>query len=439
MAIGGSIAGIIQILSSYASWFRLFSRYTSSVSFDIDAIRRQFPILNRTIGGHPLAYLDNAATSQKPACVIDALTTFYSTHNANVNRGVHVLAEETTVAYDEARKKVAAFIGAAPQEIIFTRNATEAVNLVARTWGDANLAEGDTVLLSVMEHHSNIIPWLQLKKRKGIRIEWIGMDAEGNLSVEELRKSLQKKTVKLVSVMGLSNVLGTCTPLKEMIRLAHENDAKILIDAAQLAAHASIDIQDLGMDFLVFSGHKIYGPMGVGVLYAKEDLLRSMPPFLGGGDMIGSVTQDSFTPAELPRKFEAGTPSVADAVGLGTAMEWVSGIGMEVIADHEHSLLAHAQTLLSSVKGIRILGPSEAKNRSGCISFTIDDVHPHDLTDILGRQGICLRAGHHCTQPLHRLLGIPASTRLSVAAYNTKEEIDRCVEEIKKASALLRC
>ena len=408
------------------------------MSINIDDIRRQFPILTRRIGGRPLVYLDNAATTQKPACVIEALTKFYSTHNANVNRGVHVLAEETTVAYDEARRTVAAFIGAAPHEIIFTRNATEAINLVARTWGESTLKKSDVIVLSVMEHHSNIVPWLQLKERKGIRIEWIGMDADGNPSIKELRKSLKQKTVKLVSVTGLSNVLGTAPPLREIANIAHAAGAKILVDAAQLIAHSAIDVRSLDADFLAFSGHKIYGPMGIGVLYAKEELLRSMPPFLGGGDMIGNVTQDSFTVAELPRKFEAGTPSVADAVGLKAAMEWMQNTGMEAIADHERALIIHAHNLLSEIEGIHILGPSDPKNRSGCIAFTIDGVHPHDLTDIVGKQGICLRAGHHCTQPLHRLLKINASTRLSVGAYNTIGEIDRSVEGIKNATRLLR-
>jgi cysteine desulfurase/selenocysteine lyase len=408
------------------------------VPLDIRTIRRQFPILTRKIDGHALAYLDNAATTQKPAVVIDALTKFYSTHNANVNRGVHVLAEETTVAYDEARKTVAAFIGAASHEIIFTRNATEAINLVARTWGESTLKKSDVIVLSVMEHHSNIVPWLQLKERKGIRIEWIGMDADGNPSIKELRKSLKQKTVKLVSVTGLSNVLGTAPPLREIANIAHAAGAKILVDAAQLIAHSLVDVRALDADFLAFSGHKLYGPMGIGILYAKEELLRSMPPFLGGGDMIGNVSKDGFTAAELPRKFEAGTPSVADAVGLKAAMEWMQKTGMEAIADHERALITHAHNLLSEIEGVHILGPSDPKNRSGCISFTIDGVHPHDLTDIVGKQGICLRAGHHCTQPLHRLLKINASTRLSVGAYNTIGEIDRSVEGIKNATRLLR-
>ncbi|MDD5055935.1 MAG: SufS family cysteine desulfurase [Candidatus Peribacteraceae bacterium] len=409
------------------------------MSFDIRAIRRQFPILSRNIGGQPLCYLDNAATTQKPATVIDALTGFYTKHNANVNRGVHILAEETTVAYDEARKTVATFVGAMSHEIIFTRNATEGINLVARSWGETTLQEGDAVALSIMEHHSNIVPWLQLKERKGIRIEWIGINAEGTFSIADLKKALKKPSVKLVSVTGLSNVLGTRPPLEKIIGLAHAAEAKVLVDAAQLIAHTPMNVRTLDVDFLAFSGHKLYGPMGVGVLVAKEELLRSMPPFFGGGDMIQNVTQDTFTPAELPRKFEAGTPSVADAIGLAAAMKWINDAGMETIAKHEHALIAHAQHVLSAVEGVHILGPANADDRTGCISFTIEGVHPHDLTDILGQQGICLRAGHHCTQPLHRHLKINASTRLSVAAYNTKEEIERCVIAIEKAQRLLNC
>ncbi len=406
--------------------------------FDISAIRKQFPILTRKFGKHALAYLDNAATTQKPECVIDAIENFYRSSNANVNRGVHPLAEETTVAYDDARRSVGAFIGAkSPHEIIFTRNASEAINLVARSWGEVNLKRNDVVILSVMEHHSNIVPWLQLKEKIGIHIEWIGIDAEGNLSMLELKKALKRTSVKLVSLTGLSNVLGTRPPLEEIIKLTHAAGAKILIDAAQLIAHALVNVQSMDIDFLAFSGHKIYAPMGIGVLYGKSELLRSMPPFLGGGDMIQNVTQEEFTSAELPRKFEAGTPSVADAIGLQTAIEWMNAIGMKEIAHHEETLIKHTSQLLSRIKGIRILGPSDPKNRLGCLSFVIDGVHPHDLTDILGKQGICLRAGHHCTQPLHRHFQIPASTRLSVAVYNTKEEIEMCVASIEKAQKLL--
>lgn len=406
--------------------------------FDINVIRKQFPILSRRIGEHALAYLDNAATTQKPLCVIDALTNFYRSNNANVNRGVHPLAEETTVAYDDARRSVSAFVGAtSPHEIIFTRNATEAINLVARSWGETNLKQGDAVILSVMEHHSNIVPWLQLKAKIGIQIVWIGIDAEGNLSMPELKKALKNRSVKLVSLTGLSNVLGTRPPLEEIIKLTHAAGGKILIDAAQLIAHTRINVQSMDIDFLAFSGHKIYGPMGIGVLYGKGELLRSMPPFLGGGDMIQNVTQDKFSVAELPRKFEAGTPSVADAIGLRAAIEWMEATGVKAMADHERSLITHASQLLSQINGIRILGPSDPKNRTACISFVVDGVHPHDLTDVLGRQGICLRAGHHCTQPLHRHFQIPASTRLSVAVYNTKEEIERCVTSIEKARKLL--
>ncbi len=398
----------------------------------VPTIRHSFPFLKREIDGKPLAYLDNAATTQKPESVLDRLNRFYREQNANINRGMHPLAEEATVACEDARKTVAAFIGAAhPCEIIFTRNATESINLVARSYGEM-LKKGDSIVLSILEHHSNIIPWLQLKERKGITLEWIGLQKDGRLDITSLENILKKGKTKLVSVSGLSNVLGIRTPLEKIISLAHESGAKVLIDAAQLIAHESINVQKLDCDFLAFSGHKIYGPTGVGVLYGKRELLESMPPFLGGGDMLESVDQHGFTPAELPRKFEAGTPSIADAIGLATAIEWMESIGVDAIHMHTKSLLVYARKKLSAVQGLKILGPVSGDDLLGCVSFTVDGIHPHDLTEILGKKGICLRAGHHCTQILHKHLGIRASTRLSVGAYNTEEEVDRCIEAIEE-------
>jgi cysteine desulfurase/selenocysteine lyase len=399
--------------------------------FDSTSIRRQFPILNRTFGGNPLCYLDSAATSQKPQKVLDAMTDFYGTKNANVNRGVHPLAEEATLAHDAARKTVQKFLNAKHSyEIVFTRGTTESINLVARSFGET-LSKGDRIVLSVMEHHSNIVPWMQLSERKGVEIDWLPIDFDEKI----LEKFLSTKKVKLVSITGLSNVLGVRPPLEKIIELAHTAGAKVLLDAAQMAAHEIIDVQKLDCDFLAFSGHKIYGPTGIGVLFGKAELLKKMPPFLGGGDMIQSVTTEGFTTAELPRKFEAGTLAAAEAVGLAAAIDWIESTGADAIHEHESTLIAHAVQQLKTIKGLTILGPEQ---RTGCVSFTLDGIHPHDLTDVLGKSGICLRAGHHCTQPLHKFLGINASARLSVAAYNTLEEIDRCVDAIVRAQSLLQ-
>lgn len=396
------------------------------------SIRGEFPILSTKIGSEALAYLDNAATTQKPTCVLAAMTEFYETKNANINRGVHPLAEAATVAYDEARKTVADFIGAKPHEIIFTRNCTEAINLVAKTWG-ASLKKTDGIALSMMEHHSNIVPWMQT----GAALTWISVDAEGLPNLSELETALTTKKITMVAMTGLSNVLGSLPPLKKIIDLAHTYGALTLIDAAQLIAHEAIDVQELDCDFLAFSGHKIYGPTGIGVLYGKTELLKKLPPFLGGGDMIASVTTEGFTTAELPRTFEAGTPAIAEAVGLAAALEWVKKIGIEKISAHERELLAYAQKKLSAIDGLTILGPKNSADRAGCISFTAQGMHPHDLTEVLGRKGICLRAGHHCTEPLHRALKVNATARLSVGAYNTREEIDRCVTAIEEAQKFL--
>ncbi len=408
------------------------------MNLDTDVIRRQFPFLKKLREERPVAYLDNAATTQKPQAVLDRLEQFYAEHNANINRGMHPLAEEATVAYENARSIVSRFIGAAsPQEIIFTRNATESINLVARSYGEL-LKKDDGIALSLLEHHSNIIPWMQLSKRQGTTIDWIELQEDGRPDLGSLKNILKKKKTKLVSITGLSNVLGIRTPLQDIISLAHEAGAKVLIDAAQLIAHATIDVQELDIDFLAFSGHKIYGPTGIGVLYGKQELLQSMPTFLGGGDMIASVDRDGFVPAELPRKFEAGTPSIADAIGLGSAIEWMESIGVDPMRAQTKHVLAYARKKLESVKDLKILGPTSGNDLLGCVSFTVDGIHPHDCTELLGQKGICLRAGHHCTQILHKYLGVTASTRLSVAVYNTEEEIDRCIEEIIAAQKRFR-
>lgn len=407
------------------------------MALDLAAIRAQFPILRKTIGSHPLVYLDNAATTQKPLRVLERIGRFYREQNANINRSMYALAEEATVAYEETRKRVARFIGAAhSHEVIFTRNTTESINVIARSWG-ALLKRGDSVVLSMMEHHSNIVPWLQLKESRGINLRWIPVNREGTMDMDELRRVLSSRRVKLVSVTGLSNVLGCLPPLREIAQMAHGAGARLLVDGAQLVAHACVNVQESDIDFLAFSGHKLYGPSGVGVLYAKEALLETMPPFLGGGDMIQTVTTEKFTCADLPRKFEAGTPATADAVGLAEAITWLETVGTKAAHKHLRSLVRYAHERLRSRKDIAILGPTDPKERACCVSFTVEGVHPHDLTDVLGQEGICLRAGHHCTQPLHKSLGIMASTRISVGVYNTKEEIDVCVEAIVRAKKLL--
>lgn len=399
------------------------------MSLNIATIRREFPLL----ASGEVIYLDSAATTQKPEIVLQAMDAYYRNHNANPHRGMHALAEAATVAYEDARTTVASFIGAKPYEVVCTKNCTEAINLVAQSWGK-QLQKGDTVLLSMLEHHSNIVPWLQLKELIGINIEWIGIDDNGLLKMDDLDCFLETNTVKLVSVTGLSNVLGTRTPLEDIAQKAHAAGAKVLVDAAQLVAHAPIDVQKLNCDFLTFSGHKLYGPTGIGALYAKHDLLQKMPPFLGGGMMIGEVTTDTFTAADAPTKFEAGTPPVAEAVGLAAAIDWMNRFAWEDISRHEEDVLRYALSALQSMDGVHVLGAPD----TACISFTVDNVHPHDLTEIIGRNGVCMRAGHHCAQPLHTALGVGASTRLSLGIYNTKEDIDTAVDAMTIAITTLR-
>lgn len=405
----------------------------------LDALRRQFPYLQSlTRGGKTPVYLDSAATTQKPQAVIDAVSAFYSDGVGNVHRGMHELSERSTLLYEEARTTVARFINARhKEEIIFTRNATESINLVANAYGKM-LKKGDAVVLSILEHHSNIVPWLQLKAERGIEILWIDCDDEGKLKMDQLEKHFATKKVKLLSITGQSNVLGIRPHLREMTVMAHAAGAKVLVDAAQLVAHSAVDVQDLDCDYLAFSGHKLFGPTGIGVLYGKKNLLEQMPPFLGGGMMIRDVTTESFTPGDLPMKFEAGTPPAAEASGLKAAIDWLNGFDRAELEAHEANLIAHARGLLTTIPGLRIIGPKSAQEAFGCVSFIIDGVHPHDLTHLLGERGIALRAGHHCTQPLHHRLGLNATTRLSVAPYNTLEEIDLACSAITEVSAFLR-
>jgi cysteine desulfurase/selenocysteine lyase len=415
------------------------------------AVRSQFPILSQKIDDrHPLIYLDNAATTQKPKVVIDAVTTFYEGSNANVNRGMHVLAERATDIYENARKRTQKFLNAKkPHEVIFTKGTTEGVNLISRSWGEANLKKGDVVLVSMLEHHSNIVPWLQLKEKLGIELQWIGIEANGTLKMDEAEAHLKAGNVKLLALTCVSNSLGVITPYKKLTKLAHEHGALVILDAAQLAAHAPIDVTDIDCDFLVFSPHKVYGTTGIGVLYGKEELLKKMPPFLGGGGMIQEVFTDHYTPAELPDKFEAGTPPIAEACALDVALEWFTNLGWKNVQEHEKDLITYALKKLDEISFVEVLGPKDPAKITGCISFLCHAepgrsttqkasqkmIHPHDLTEYIGKYGVCLRAGHHCTQPLHDALGHPATSRLSLAVYNTKEEIDRLCEAIKEANA----
>ncbi|MCX7622722.1 MAG: cysteine desulfurase [Thermomicrobium sp.] len=406
----------------------------STRPLDIERIRADFPILQRTVrGGKPLVYLDSAATSQKPASVIEALAGFYRASNANIHRGIYELSEEASVLYEEARAKVARFIGAArAEEVVFVRNTTEAINLVARTWGATHLRPGDVVVTTILEHHSNIVPWQQLAAERGILVRFVDIDEDGRLRLDQLEQLLRTEPVKLVTVTHVSNALGTINPIPEIARLAHAAGALLLVDGAQSVPHLPVNVRELGADFLAFSGHKMLGPFGIGALWARYDLLASLPPFLGGGGMIRTVTTENFTPGDVPARFEAGTPSVADAVALGAAVDYLETIGMAAIRQHERALLAYALPRLEELPGIRLFGPV-GEDRAGVISFTLGDVHPHDEAAILDQNGVAARAGHHCTQPLMRRLGVVATTRASFYLYNHEGDVDRLVEALEEA------
>ncbi|MGZ6347633.1 MAG: cysteine desulfurase [Anaerolineales bacterium] len=399
---------------------------------DVDRIRQDFPILNREVWpGVKLIYLDSTATSQKPVSVIQAMDEFYRHSNANIHRGIHVLAEEATALYEQAREKIAKFIDApAARQIIYTRNTTESINLVAYTWARANLKSGDLIILTEMEHHSNLVPWHILAAERNIRLEFIPVTEDGLLDLDTYR-SLLALGPKLVSFTHMSNVLGTITPAVEIIKMAHAAGALTVLDGAQSVPHFKVDVQDLDVDFLAFSAHKMCGPTGIGALYGKIDLLESMPPFLGGGDMIREVKLRSFRPNSVPHKFEAGTPAIAEAVGFGVAVDYLSSIGMEKISAHEHEITEYALERLEEIPGVKVFGPT-ADKKGGVASFTFEGVHPHDVAQILDRDGIAVRAGHHCAQPLHEKLGIPATTRASFYLYNTKDEVDALVNGIYK-------
>jgi cysteine desulfurase/selenocysteine lyase len=406
------------------------------MSFDVNLIRKQFPIFEReTSDGVPLIYLDSTATSQKPLAVIEAMNEYYRRSNANIHRGVHTLAEEATALYEGAREKIANFIHAtSAKQIIYTRNTTESINLVAYSWARANLEQGDLVILTEMEHHSNIVPWHMLQAERGIELEFIPVTEDGLLDLDAY-KSLLNRTPKLVSFAQMSNVLGTINPAAEIIRLAHEAGAVTLVDAAQSVPHLEVNVQNLDADFFAFSAHKMCGPTGIGILYGKTELLEAMPPFLGGGDMIKEVKLRSFRANTLPHKFEAGTPAIAEAIGFGAAVDYLSAVGMDAVSAYEHEITEYALERLEEIPGIKVFGPS-ADKKGGVASFTFDGVHPHDVAQILDRDGIAIRAGHHCAQPLHEKFGIPATSRASFYLYNTKEEVDMLVNGIYKVKEL---
>ena len=403
---------------------------------NVKQIRQDFPILQReTAGGARVVYLDSTATSQKPLAVIEAMNTYYRRSNANIHRGVHTLAEEATAMYEAAREKIAKFINApSARQIIYTRNTTESINLIAYSWARANLKAGDLVVLTEMEHHSNLVPWHMLQVERGIELDFIPVAESGLLDLDAY-KTILSQGPKLVSFTHMSNVLGTINPAAEIIRLAHEAGAVTLVDAAQSVPHLNVDVQALDADFLAFSAHKMCGPTGIGALYGKVDLLEKMPPFLGGGDMIKEVKLRSFKPNSLPHKFEAGTPAIAEAVGFGAAVDYLTSVGMENIAAHEHEITEYAIERLDEIPGVKVFGP-DAQHKGGVAAFTLDGVHPHDVAQILDKDGIAVRAGHHCAQPLHEKFGIPATSRASFYLYNTKDEVDLLVNGIYKVKEL---
>jgi cysteine desulfurase/selenocysteine lyase len=407
-----------------------------SSKLDIEAIRKQFPILDQSVNGHPLVYFDNAATTQKPRAVIQSLVDYYSSYNANIHRGIHTLAEKATRAFEETRLAARAFLGASShEEIIFVRGVTEAINLVAASYARQFLKAGDEIIISALEHHSNIVPWQMVCGEKGINLRTIPVTRSGELDIQAFEKMLSGK-VKLVAVNHASNSLGTINPIKEVIKLSHHHGAVVLIDGAQAAAHLDINVQELDCDFYCISGHKMYGPTGVGVLYGKRELLDKMPPYMGGGEMIKNVTFEKTTFNDLPYKFEAGTPNIADVVALRAAFGFINGLTKSAIAEHEQSLLAHAAQGLGSLKDVRLIGT--AREKVSVQSFLVEGIHPFDIGQMLDTRGIAVRTGHHCTQPLMECFGIEGTVRASFAVYNTKDEIDRLVEGVDRVIRFLK-
>ena len=413
---------------------RANDRPRRSAAYDVDLIRRDFPILSREVYGKPLVYLDNAASAQKPKAVIDAITRSYTQEYANVHRGLHYLSNTATQAFEDARESVRRFINApSAKEIIFTRNATEGINLVAQSFGGQRIGEGDEIVLSIMEHHSNIVPWHFHRQRRGAVIKWAPIDDDGNFLIGEFEKLLSPRT-RMVAITHMSNALGTITPIKEIIRLAHARGIPVLVDGSQAAVHLRVDVQDLDADFYVFTGHKTYGPTGIGVLYGKPEHLKAMPPYQGGGEMIGEVTLDDITYAEPPHRFEAGTPAIVQAIGLGAALDYMEHIGLDAIARHEAELRDHAMARLSEINSLRIFG--RAKDKGAIVSFTMEGAHPHDVSTVIDRAGVAVRAGTHCTQPLLARYGVTATCRASFAMYNTLDEVDRLAEALISAQRI---
>jgi len=405
-------------------------------TFDPHVVRRDFPALSQEIHGHPLIYLDNAATSQKPQAVLDAIDGYYEHDNANVHRGIHELSRRATIAYEEAREKVGRWIGATdPSEVIWTRGTTDAINLVANAWGLDNIGAGDEIVLSVLEHHSNIVPWQLLSARTGAKLRYIEIDDQGRLVLDDLSDVINSRT-KLVAISHVSNALGTINPIDVIIEAARSVGAVVLVDGAQGAVHTSVDVTSLGADFYAFSGHKMCGPTGIGALWGRRELLESMSPYQGGGEMIHIVERESSSWAQIPHKFEAGTPNIVGAIGLGAAADYLSGIGMDAIQAHERDLLSYALERVGAVPGIRIFGPESLEERSAVVSFTLGDAHPHDISTILDTEGIAVRAGHHCAQLVMKHFGISATARASFYLYNTREDVDRLVDGLDQVRSI---
>jgi cysteine desulfurase/selenocysteine lyase len=398
----------------------------------LDSVRTDFPILAREVEGRPIAYLDSAATAQKPEAVIEAVDSYYRRSNANVHRSMHVLAAEAEALYEGGRRKVAELVGARPGEIVFVRNATEAINLVRFTWAREHVGSGDVVLITAMEHHSNVVPWQLLCAERGARLEYIEIDAQGQLDLLDFDERLSRG-VKLVALTHVSNVLGTVNPVAEVSERAHAAGAVVLVDGAQAVPQFPVDVTATGADFYAFTGHKMYGPTGIGVLWGRRELLDEMPPFLGGGSMIKAVGDDHSTWAPVPAKFEAGTPAIAEAAGLGVAADYMTGIGMDVVRAHERELTGYALERLSSMSGVTVYGPPDPADRGALVSFTVEGIHPHDLAELCNREAVAIRAGHHCAQPLMRRLGVPATARASFAVYSTTEDVDRLTEALESA------
>ncbi|MAG30384.1 MAG: cysteine desulfurase CsdA [Deltaproteobacteria bacterium] len=404
------------------------------MTFDVETIRQDFPILTTESRGHPLVYLDSAASTQKPRAVIDAMSDFYAGHYANIHRGVYQLSSDATLRYEGVRTRVATFIGAPdPREVVFVRNTTEAINLVARSWGEDQVGPDDEIVLTTMEHHSNIVPWQMLAQRRRARIRVAEINDEGVLDIDHLMGLLGPRT-KLLALAHVSNVLGTINPVNEIVAMARERGVTTLVDGAQAVPHHPVDVAAIGCDFYVFSGHKTFGPSGAGVLYGRLPTLESMPPFLGGGSMIESVSFEGTTFAPPPQKFEAGTPDITCVIGLGATIDYLDGIGMQAIDAYEQTLLTYATERLEEIPGLRIIG--NAKEKASVLSFVLDAAHPHDIGTILDSEGIAIRAGHHCAQPLMKRMGVPATARASLAFYNTRDEIDRLIDAVRKAQEL---